>query len=66
MFFNFHERIRLDTKYFSPIKINGTIIAKVNETTPSHNDISYKAFDIMSIEIVGKPEDIIDGLSCGV
>ena len=44
------------------LKINGTIIAKVNETTPSHNDISYKAFDIMSIEIVGKPEDIIDGL----
>ena len=46
-------------------KINGTIIATVNETITSHNDIPYTAFDIMSIEIVGNPEDIIDGLIVG-
>ena len=45
----------------SNFKINGTIVATVDNTVATL-DITYKPFDIMSIEVVGNPSDIVDGL----
>ena len=46
-------------------KINGTIVATLNDVT-MEQDVSFKAFDILSVEIVGNPVDIVDNLIVAV
>ena len=50
---------------FAQFKINGTIVATLNDTTTAQ-DVSFKAFDILSVEIVGNPVDIVDNLIVAV
>ena len=46
-------------------KINGTIVATVNDVN-MEQIVSYNAFDILSVEIVGNPVDIVDNLIVAV